>query len=77
MKTLGLSQQIPLFKGYDKKTVKRIEQDVYGRFFTQIEQSVTKKQILELEKDFSEMTISDNIPYWHFKCETKPAPHDK
>jgi SAM-dependent methyltransferase len=77
MKTLGLSQQIPLFEGYDKKTVKRIEQDVYDRFFTRIEQRVTKKQILELEKDFSEVTISDNIPYWHFKCETKPAPHDK
>ena len=68
MKTLGLSQQIPLFEGYDKKTVKRIEQDVYNRFFTRIEQRVTKKQILELKKDFSEVTISDKILYWYFKC---------
>ena len=77
LKPFGLSQQIPLFEGYDKKTMKRIEQDVYDRFFTRIEQRVTKKQILELEKCFSEVTISDNIPYWHFKCETKPAPDDK
>jgi hypothetical protein len=39
--------------------------------------NVLQKQILELEKDFSEVIISDNILYWHFKCVTKPAPHDK
>ena len=45
MKTLGLSQQIPLFEGYDKKTVKRIEQDVYDQYFTRIEQRFTKTNL--------------------------------
>ena len=69
LKHFHLSRNIPLFEGYDKKTVHRIKQDVYDRFFTRIEQRFTKNQILELENDFKKVTVSENLPYWHFKCE--------
>jgi SAM-dependent methyltransferase len=71
LKPFHLSHYIPLFEVYDQKTVHRIKQDVYDRFFTRIEQRFSKKQILELEKDFDKVTISENLPYWHFKCENK------
>jgi hypothetical protein len=46
----------------------RIRQDVYDRFFTSIEQRVSKQEILELSDTFSEIVISDEVPYWHFLC---------
>ncbi len=57
---------IPLYEAYKDKTFKRIEQDVYDRFFTGIEQRVSRKEILSLSDTFSTTTVSDNNPYWHF-----------
>jgi hypothetical protein len=68
-KPFGLSRFVPIYEIYNGKSVQRIKQDVYDRFFTSIEQRFTKKQILELNTDFSKVTISDHLPYWHFKCE--------
>lgn len=65
---LGLSQFIPLYDGYNKKSTERISQDVYDRFFTRIEQRFSKKQILSLKDSFNEVTVSDRLPYWHFVC---------
>lgn len=68
-KLFNLSHFIPIFEAYDGKSIQRIKQDVYDRFFTGIEQRFTKKQIQELEGYFKKVTISEKIPYWHFKCE--------
>jgi hypothetical protein len=59
---------IPLYEGYRGNSLKRIEQDVYDRFFTQIEQRVTRKEIMSLKDTFSEIVISEGLPYWHFTC---------
>ncbi|MBT6716889.1 MAG: class I SAM-dependent methyltransferase [Nitrospina sp.] len=75
-KPFGLSRFVPIHEAHDGQRVQRIKQDVYDRFFTRIEQRFTKKQILELNKEFDRITISDHPPYWHFKCENKTSSHD-
>lgn len=62
----GWGRYVPLYEFYKDKSLGRIEQDVYDRFFTRIEQRVSRAQIMELKKDFSEVRISDHLPYWHF-----------
>ena len=69
LKPIGLSHNVPLYEYYNGMSINRIQQDVYDRFFTSIEQRVTKKQVLELSKTFDKITISEHLPYWHFKCE--------
>lgn len=69
LKPLGVSRYIPLYEGYHSKSRERIQQDVYDRFFTRIEQRFSKKQIMELEDTFSKVRVSENMPYWHFICE--------
>ena len=64
-----LGGYIPLYQTYRDSSVQRIEQDVYDRFFTRIEQRVLRKDILELEDVFSRIVVSERIPYWHFLCE--------
>ena len=68
LKPFKLSKFVPLFDFYHDKGIKRIKQDVYDRFFTSIEQRVTRKEILQLENNFSSITISKNLPFWHFLC---------
>jgi SAM-dependent methyltransferase len=63
---LGLARYVPLYEFYRNKSFKRIRQDVYDRFFTRIEQRVTRAQILTLQSHFKSVTISDHLPYWHF-----------
>ena len=63
-----LEKLVPLYEGYRGDSLKRIEQDVYDRFFTQIEQRVSRKEILSLKDTFSEVFIPDSLPYWHFIC---------
>lgn len=69
LQPFGLGRLVPLYEGYRDAGLRRIRQDVYDRFFTSIEQRVTRKQIRGLEDAFSRVTISDGIPYWHFLCE--------
>ena len=66
----GRGRLVPLFEAYRGKSLRRIEQDAYDRFFTSIEQRVTKRQIVEtLSPLFSRLRLSDRPPYWHFVCE--------
>ncbi len=65
---MGLGPQVPLYEGYRGKGLSRIRQDVYDRFFTRIEQRVSRDEILALRDSFSEVVISDGLPYWHFVC---------
>lgn len=64
----GRGSMVPLYEGYRDKSVKRIEQDVYDRFFTRIEQRVSKVQIEELKEIFTYVLVSPQEPYWHFVC---------
>jgi len=62
----GLGRYVPLYEFYRNKSFKRIRQDVYDRFFTRIEQRVTRAQIMTLRSDFKSVAISEHLPYWHF-----------
>jgi SAM-dependent methyltransferase len=68
LRPLGLSRFVPLHDFYRGKSLLRIRQDVYDRFFTRIEQRFTKRQILSLADTFREVVVSDRPPYWHFLC---------
>jgi len=68
LKPIRLSRYVPLYETYHGKSFKRIKQDVYDRFFTRIEQRVSKKEILKLREAFTSIIISENKPYWHFLC---------
>jgi SAM-dependent methyltransferase len=59
---------VPLADTYAGKSLKRLQQDAYDRFFTRIEQRFTQAEILELRDSFGEITVSDELPYWHFLC---------
>lgn len=65
----GLSGNIPLWETHHGQSFKRISQDVYDRFFTAIEQRVTRKQVAALADTFTRVIIGDRVPYWHFLCE--------
>jgi hypothetical protein len=69
---LRLGKYVPLHDTYRAKSFGRIKQDVYDRFFTRIEQRVRRSSILELRDTFAKITISPNLPYWHFLCESPP-----
>jgi hypothetical protein len=63
---------VPLYDFYAGKSRARIEQDVYDRFFTGIEQRVSRAEIQRLRDTFRTVTISSGLPYWHFLCERLP-----
>ncbi len=66
---LGVSaSKVPFNSVYGHMNLGRIRQDVYDRFFTSIEQRVSKKEIHKLADTFSEIIVSDDLPYWHFLC---------
>jgi SAM-dependent methyltransferase len=67
----GRGSVVPLFETYRGKSLRRIRQDVYDRFFTRIEQRVSRAEIEGLRDTFDEVTISPRIPYWHFLLERK------
>ena len=71
VRPLNLSRFVPLYEVYHGKSLQRIRQDVYDRFFTRIEQRVSRREIRELKDTFSDIIISDNKPYWHFLCNKK------
>ncbi len=64
----GWSSHVPLYDSYQDKGRHRTEQDVYDRFFTRIEQRVSRQQILELQDSFGQVIVSGRHPYWHFLC---------
>jgi SAM-dependent methyltransferase len=66
LRPFGLSHYVPLYEFYRNKSLKRLQQDVYDRFFTRIEQRVSRAQIRDLEGLYAEVKISESIPYWHF-----------
>ena len=71
LQLVGRGSAIPLFETYHGKSLRRIRQDVYDRFFTRIEQRVTKAQVETLVDTFAEVRVSPRPPYWHFLCENR------
>ena len=59
---------IPLADTYAGKSVKRMQQDAYDRFFTPIEQRFSRAEILSLSDTFDRVEVSPRLPYWHFLC---------
>ena len=63
---VNLGNKVPLYEFYKGKTIRRLAQDSYDRFFTSIEQRVSKGEILKLKDTFKTVKVSNNLPYWHF-----------
>ncbi len=68
LRPFGAAGRVPLYETYAGKSLLRVRQDVYDRFFTPVEQRVTRAEILALRDTFREVVISDGLPYWHFLC---------
>jgi hypothetical protein len=68
VRPLGLARRVPLYDFYHDKSLPRIRQDVYDRFFTRIEQRYSRADILGLRDRFREVVVSESLPYWHFLC---------
>ncbi len=64
----NVGKHVPLYEGYKDLGFKQIEQDVYDRFFTRIEQRVSRKEIEGLRDTFRQVIVSDGLPYHHFLC---------
>ena len=62
----GINSPVPLYEFYKGKSVDRIEQDAYDRFFTSIEQRVSRQEIEECFAGVGEVTVSESEPFWHF-----------
>lgn len=59
---------VPLADTYAGKSLRRLQQDAYDRFFTRIEQRFSRRDISALRDTFDEVDVSDRLPYWHFLC---------
>jgi SAM-dependent methyltransferase len=64
----GQGHRVPLYEFYRDKTLLRIRQDAYDRFFTPLEQRVSRAEILTLSDTYRDIVISTGLPYWHFLC---------
>jgi hypothetical protein len=62
---VGVKAPVTLYESYRGKSIDRIEQDAYDRFFTSIEQRVSREEIAEAFADF-DLGFSLGEPYWHF-----------
>lgn len=73
MKKLNLNNsKVPLFY-YAGYSYERIRQDAYDRFFTPVELRFSRQRINEIFRHlYSNVTISENLPYWHFLCRSGP-----
>ena len=61
-------RHVPLADSYAGKSIRRLQQDAYDRFFTRIEQRFSAADIRTLTDTFSHVEISPQLPYWHFLC---------
>lgn len=66
--SFGAGRSVPLWEFYHGRSLRRVSQDVYDRFFTRIEQRVSRAEILTLRDTFAEVHVSEGVPYWHFLC---------
>lgn len=69
LRPLGLSKYVPLAEAYEGSSLAMLRQDAYDRFFTGIEQRFSRAEIMTLTDTFASVTVSDDLPYWHFRCD--------
>ncbi len=74
LRPFGLDRFVPLHEFYRGKSLLRIRQDAYDRFFTRIEQRFDRDSILSLRDAFAEVAVSERPPFWHFVCRRGPSP---
>jgi hypothetical protein len=70
LRPLGLSKYVPLFDEHHWAGIDGMRHSAYDRFFTQIEQRVSRKEIMSLNDTFDQIIISPDQAYWHFLCES-------
>ena len=68
VKPFGLLRFIPLAGEHHYMNFRWWRLLVYDRFFTTIEQRVSRQQIMELKDTFSDVIVSPGPSYWHFLC---------
>jgi ubiquinone/menaquinone biosynthesis C-methylase UbiE len=69
LERVGLARHVPLYEGYRRnRSMAVLEQNAYNRFFNRIEQRVSRRDVEALRDTFSEVVVSENMPYWHFLC---------
>lgn len=66
---IGMAHVVPLHDFYRSKSIRRIRQDVYDRFFTGIEQRFRRSEIMNLQDTFRRVVVSEQMPFWHFLCQ--------
>ena len=71
----GISAPVPLYESYRGKSINRIEQDAYDRFFTSIEQRVSREEIRSTFCGSFDVEFSDQEPYWHFLVSRGTSTH--
>ena len=69
LRPIGGDRFVPLHEGYRGRSLKAVKQDAYDRFFTRIEQRVTRREIEALRSQFSAVEVSPDFPFWHFTCD--------
>ncbi len=70
LRPFGLSKYVPLYDEHQWAGFDGMRHSAYDRFFTRIEQRVTRKQIEALEDTFRRVRVADGQAYWHFVCES-------
>ena len=69
LEPLGLGTNLPNFDAHKNDDWKRIRQDVYDRFFTPIENRISRTEISQMQTTLGSIRISEDLPYWHFYAE--------
>jgi ubiquinone/menaquinone biosynthesis C-methylase UbiE len=69
LKPIGLSKYVPLFEEHHWAGLEGMRHSVYDRFFTRIEQRVSRAQIRSLEDTYSRVILAEGQAYYHFLCE--------
>ena len=57
LRPFRLAKFVPLYEAYNNKSISRITQDSYDRFFTPIKQRFTRDEILGLDDTFSSISV--------------------
>jgi len=70
LKPFGLSKYVPLFEEHHWGGIGGMRHSAYDRFFTRIEQRVSRKQIMGLKDSYDCVTVGSGQAYWHFLCES-------
>jgi SAM-dependent methyltransferase len=69
LKPFGLAKHVPVFNEHHWAGFDGMRHSAYDRFFTRIEQRVSRAQIQTLTDTYARVTIAPGQAYWHFLCE--------